>query len=715
MNLTEALDTALPEIPVLTRDFRPRLDPKLLVRERTEGTVTTVVVLTRSGYLCRFTPKQWQLLQMFDGQRSLKDTAEIYLEQTGIEYSVEELREIVATLDENDVWFKTPLEVNIALKQRLADERQKKVKKKSRWGDLAHVEFPAWDPDRYLARIYPAVKFIYSNWFAVLSFAGFAFMLYIFFVRWDEIGTDTLHFYNFKEKGFQDIVEFWILSASVLFVHESAHGLACKHYGGRVRKMGFLLMYLTPCFYTDATEAFVYGDKWQRVKTVAWGAWSEVLLCIVFTPIWWATPYGSFVHDFAYKIMLMTGLAAFFFNWNPLIKLDGYYLVTESLNLPNLKEESTAFLSGWVKKHIWRLPVEVAFVPRKRRLGYAIYALASGMYSYMLLFFFSRFTANVARAYSPEWGFLVGLAIGYRIFRSRIRTLVRFMKTVYLDKKDRTRAWFTPVRVAMAAVGAVAVLFLPVWRDSVEGRFLLEPVHSVTVRTPVPGTVDAVYADEGQHIAASAPLVQLHNLQLQTEADRAEADYRVAAARVTQAQLRYAALGAATWERDRLAEKAQSASQKLEKLDLVSPIDGVVVTARVRDRLGSYLNSGTTVAEVADMSRMRARIYIPEYQVRKARVGSDAGLLCDSCISIISGTVTAISPVSSEIADGLMQQSRFRGLREPTFYAFDIEVNNSESNLRNGMPGTARIYGQRHSLSRYLWDGVRDMFSRKIW
>ena len=715
MNLTEALDNALPEIPVMTREFHPKLDPKLLVRERTEGGVTTVIVLTRTGYICRFTPQQWRLLQLFDGKRSLEEVSQLYSTDTGMEYTVEELRESVATLDESDFWFKTPLEVNIALKQRLADERQKKVKKKSRWGDLAHVEFPAWDPDSYLEFIYPKVKFIYTNWFTVLSFAGFLFMLYIFLQRWDEIGTDTLLFYNFKQKGLRDIAEFWMLSASVLFVHESAHGLACKHYGGRVRKMGFLLMYLMPCFYTDATEAFLYGDKWQRVKTVAWGAWSEVLVCVVCTPIWWATPYGSFVHDFSYKLMLMTGLAAFFFNWNPLVKLDGYYLLTESFSLPGLKEESTAFLAACVKKHVWGLPVEVPFVPRRRRLGYAIYALLSGAYSYTLLFFFSRFTANVARAYSPEWGFLVGLAIGYRIFRSRIRTLVRFMKTVYLDRKEAIRAWFTPTRRAFAGLVVAVVVFAPVFRESLEGRFLLEPLRNATVRTPVPGRVEAIYADEGQHVVAGAPLAQLRNLRLETEAGKAQADYRVALARVTQAQLRYTALGPASQDRDRLAATAESASEKLANLRLTSPIDGIVVTPRVRDRLGSYLDSGTVVAEIADMSRMRARIYVSEYQMRKAKVGATARLLCDSSLSVLVGQVTAISPVSSEIAGGLIEQTPFKGIRAPSFYVFDIEVNNPSGKLRNGMSGTAQVYGQRHSIGGYVWEGARDMVFRKIW
>src|SRR5260370_42077361 len=141
--------------------------------------------------------------------------------------------------------------------------------------------------------------------------------------------------------------------------------------------------------------------------------------------------------------MLITGLAVLFLNWNPLIKLDGYFLLTEALGISMLKEDSTAYVAAWVKKYVWRLPMEVPYVPKRRRVGHAIYAIASGAYSYSLLFLVANFVGNVARNYSPEWGFLFGLAAGYRIFRSRIQKLVRFMHTVYLDTNKRLLSWFT--------------------------------------------------------------------------------------------------------------------------------------------------------------------------------------------------------------------------------------------------------------------------------
>jgi putative peptide zinc metalloprotease protein len=371
MNLTEVLNSALPEIPALNRgEIRPRMHPKLVGREHIEdGKPVVSAIISGKSWFYQFSPLEWKLIDLCDGTRACAELAVALREQHGVEASAEDVRAMVERLDSMDFWYRTPLEENIVLKQRVAEERQEKTKKKSRYGDVSHLIITAWDPDRYLDKIYPKVKFIYSRWFAVLSVAAFAFMIYVFVDRWGEIGGDTLLFYNFKQKGFWDIVEFWWLCCFALFIHESAHGLTCKHYGGHVHRMGFNLLYLTPAFYTDATEIFVYGGKWERLITIFWGAWSELLLCAAATPLWWGTVAGSFAHELAYKLMLITGLGVVFFNWNPLIKLDGYFLLTETLGISMLKEDSTAYVAAWVKKYVWRLPVEVPYVPTRRRLG----------------------------------------------------------------------------------------------------------------------------------------------------------------------------------------------------------------------------------------------------------------------------------------------------------------------------------------------------------
>ena len=137
-------------------------------------------------------------------------------------------------------------------------------------------------------------------------------------------------------------MEFWFLFGAMAFFHESAHGLTCKHFGARVEKMQFLLMYFAPTFVCDATQVWIVGDKKARISTIIAGIWADLMICVVATFIWWGTATGMYIHDLAYKVMMVTGIGVTLLNLNPLIKLDGYYLLAELIGEADLKERSTA-------------------------------------------------------------------------------------------------------------------------------------------------------------------------------------------------------------------------------------------------------------------------------------------------------------------------------------------------------------------------------------
>ncbi len=463
MNLAEALNAALPDLPARrAREGYPKLDPALIASENVEDGQPVVVALIRGrDQIFRFSPQHWRIIELFDGVRSWEDVAELHAQRYGDRYGADDLREFTTGLDAIDFWYRTPLERNIALQQKLESGRHQHAHRKSKWGDVAHMEFSAWDPDRYFNRVYPWLQWIYTRWFAALCTALLGFMVYVFVANWGEIGRDTLLYYTFTQKSASDLAEFWVLFLILAFFHESAHGLTCKHYGGEVHKMGFHLIYLTPAFFVDVSEAWVYADRWQRFITILAGIGIELFFCAVASVVWWGTPAGSGAHDMAYKIMLITGVAVVVVNMNPLIKLDGYYAFSEIIGFSDIKEKSTAYLSGLMRKHVFRLPVEVDFVPKRRRSGYVVFAILSGLYSYALLFAVVRFCSNVFSKFSPAWAFVPALALALVIFRSRIRTFLRFMQTVYLDKRDRVRSWLTGPRAVVGLTALLLLLCLP--------------------------------------------------------------------------------------------------------------------------------------------------------------------------------------------------------------------------------------------------------------
>jgi putative peptide zinc metalloprotease protein len=717
MNITQALNAALPELPAKLMSQRyPRVHPEVVSRQHVENGERVVrAFVPGMDAMFSFPPQSWELIRLFNGQRSYEDVAEIFTQQTGAVYSADAVRDFAADIEAMNFWYKTPQEKNIKLMQRSADERRRLLQKKKPWSDLSQIKFPAVDPDQFLGWLYRRIRFMYTTWFTVLTLVAFAFTAWIFVTHWSEIGRDTLQFYNFADKTWVDVAAFWLIGAALLCIHETAHGLTCKHYGARVPAMGFLLIYLTPAFFTDTTEGEVRGNRHERVMIAVAGVWSELIICAVVTPIWWGTAPGSAIHNFAYTIILFTGIAVVLINWNPLMKLDGYYILCDLWGIGDLKEDSTLYASAWVKKNIWRLPVDVPYVPKRRRVSFAVYAVLSGLYSYSVLYVFASFVGNIFRNFNPDWAFVPEYGTAFLIFRGRIRALYKFMKFLYLDKKDRVQQWFNRWRKIAVAAAVVIFFLLPIWHESAEGPFVLEARSRAPLRVLVPGTVTELNMQEGQSVAAGAPLVRLRNLSLESSLARSQADYALASAKTIAAASRYRDVGAALEERERLAEQTRELSSEVADLDLKGPMTGVVVTPHVSDYLGAYVPAGTQIAEIDDLTVLRARIYISEHDISRFQSASRGQLQIHGVFGKFNAQGVTIAPAATPPEPGLVDMSKYAGMSTPKFYPVYLTVANADSKLAPGMVGTARLYGQRRSLAELTMQGARDFFGRKIW
>lgn len=719
MNLTRALEVALPDIPArkLAESY-PRPDPGMTFREHIEdGRPVVRVYVPCAGGMVTFTKKEWELTQLFDGKRSYEEIAEIYSQQNGIQYDAESVREYAAGLESIDFWYKTPQERNIQLMQLSLEERKKILKKKSVWADLSDVDFPAFNPDRFVTWVHSKTKFIYMPWFTIVCVIAVLISWGITFAHWPEIRQDTVDFYTFSKRTWMDVFYLYTLGMLVTAVHEFSHAHACKHYGGRVPAMGFALVYLLPAFYTDTTEGSVHGTQSQRLIISFAGVWSETILYALATPIWWGTPPETLVHNGAHFVMMMCGMMCLLLNWNPLIKLDGYYMLADVVGITNLKEDSTAYTSAWVKKHLWRLPVEVPYIPKHRRFGFMVYALVSGAYSYTVLYILARFAGNFVRNFSPEWGFIPELGVAAIIFRSRIRLLVNFMKFLYLDKRDRILAWFTPKHTAMAAGILGLLLAIPVWKESVVGKFVLEPVNQAVVRAHVPGAVSKIFVHEGQIVSKGSTLASLSNVPMQSGLDDAKARLVLASARAKEAALNYQGYGNALMEKERSSKEYGQISEMTAALELRAPIAGTVVTPRVQDQLGAYLKSGSELLEIADLGEMRARIYISEYDLYKIRIGESAKLQFEGVLKRSDGEVSLVSARPATTSQGGSEQTEddANTARPHQFYFVDIVVANPGNVLKPGMTGVARVYGSRRSVGGMAVEEIKNFWSRKLW
>jgi len=714
MNLSEVLNVALPELPARRVKSYPRLHPKLIIREQIEGGIPTLIAtISGSTYLYRFSAEQWALVQLFDGERSYQQIAEIYQDQSNLPIDASEVREFANLLEEGEFWYKTTLEKNLTGNQKLAETRQREIKKK--YVDLSNIVVASWDPDAHITRLYKAVGFIFTPWFLFSTLFLFAVTVLIFANGWNEIWRDTIEYYTFTDKGLGDLAEFWLLFCALGFFHESAHALTCKHYGGEVHRTGFMLIYLSPAFFADITEVYVYGGKWQRVASIFAGIWTELFFCSVASIVWWGTPPGSPTHDFAYKVMLITGVAVVLMNLNPLIKLDGYYLFGELIGISTLKESSTEYLSSWVKRNLFRLPVEVPYLRARRRWLFVIYAILSAAYSYVILFAVVRLSYNISKHFTSQWAFLPALALAFLIFRARLRSSWRFTRDFYLDKKRYlVQQVSTGRNVAFAAI-TVCALFLPVWRETINCRFVLEPHQRAIIRAAIPGEITAVLATEGMHVVAGTLLFRLRDAKLESRSDNAEAGLRSAEVGAREAQLSYHDVAPARAERTYQFERNRAISEQTRALGVVSPISGLVVTPFLEALSGSIVDLGTELVEVDDISSLRARIFIPEFQVPKVSAEAEVSLKLQSRFQPLLGKVNSMAPVATLIDSGLVDETQYKGIAPPAYYVATVLLANPDEKIMPGMSGDAKINVRRRSIAALLFEDLREFASRKIW
>ncbi len=438
---------------------RPKLRSDVRISEQTVNGETSYVIknFETSSYN-RYGATEYSLLQLCDGTRTPLEIAE-ELTTRNPDSPLDEA-EVLEFLDgiEPALWERSVGEKNLAVLERIRDERKGRVEQSS----VLYMSFKAWDPNKTLARIDPYLSWMFTTgfvWFSVLLFvvAG-----YLLAGDWTRVQHDTGALYNFADKSAYDIWIFWILLLALGGIHEFGHGLTCKHFGGDVHQMGFLLIYFTPAFYTDTTDILLFTKTSQRQWVIFAGIWIELVLCGLSAIVWHFTSPGSVVNDIAYKMALLSGIQGALLNLNPLIKADGYYALSQFLDLDNLREDAFAFLRAWFDKYILRHDIDLPPASRRQRRIFFLFGMSAILYSSSLLILVIVFVKNVlVNRLGDIWGYLATAGVVYYFSRSGIRSAVPKVRAWIRDKKEQSMEWKMTRGRGFGLAALALLIFLP--------------------------------------------------------------------------------------------------------------------------------------------------------------------------------------------------------------------------------------------------------------
>jgi len=680
---------------------KPKLRTDLQISEQVvRGETSFVIKVPQLFKYARYGPLEYNVLKYADGTRTSAEIAEAVNTEAG-EYALDEA-EVDEFLEatEPDLWEEGSGKKNMAILERIREERRERVNTSS----LLYIHFSAWNPDRWLADILPYLRWMFTPWFVAASVLLYITMGVILANNWTRVSDDTIAFYTFSNKSLADIWIFWLILFVVIAVHETGHGLTCKYFGGEVPRMGFMLIYFGPAFFTDTSDMHVFDKPSKRQWVIFAGLWIEMVMCALATIAWALSPPGSFFADLCYSTLLLTGVSGLLLNLNPLMKYDGYYALMQFLEIDNMREDAFDYLKVWLRRYVLRQDVSVPQVGRRRQRIFLIYASLAAIYGAFVLLLVAGWLRNFLVAHlGAGWGYVATAVILYLMLRKRIVPAVAMLRSRAPAWKEQVMAWKMK-RWQQVSVGAAAlVLLVPPVSRITTSEFQLEPASHADARALTDGWVEQVLVHTGDTVRRGQTLAVLRNPELDARLAEAQAERALAEQAMLEARRRRdpGATDVAYRQYEALDAEVQEVRERQGRLLLDSPASGVVTTGGVDQRTGEFLPDGALFAALADRRTMRARILVRDWELHDIEEGARAKLNVRAYpYRTYEGAVKQILPAAA--ADepvGLPKSPEKAGTRLSNYFAVTLEFDNTDGALREGMTGTAKIIGPRRSLA----------------
>lgn len=420
----------------------------------------------RGTYFRLRAPEFW-LIQQLDGQTTMDQIAARFNEQFGANLSGEAVESFVAQLG-GLFFLETTGSENVT--SRLGSQAKRSFLER-----LLFIKLKAFAPGKLLDWL-TAIYRPFHSWpgfvaMAVIALGG----LLVLVTNQEPFAIQFAQLFSLFSIG--SIVAAVFL---VLGLHEFAHAVVCRLYGGQVREIGFLLLYLQPCFYCDVSDAWLFPEKRKRLAVTWAGPLCQLLVMAIAIFVWRLSIPESSLAQFA-RIVVLVSWINLLFNFNPLIKLDGYYLLSDWLEIPNLRTKAFAFLGNAASRKLlgWQLdPIEVT--PRERTI-FLSYALLSGGFTIVLLGSLAIWLGEQIRTAGGRFGFALYILSLLAIFLPRIG---RFASDLIRYRNDMKQFIQQPVRLALIGTAFVGVLLLGLavpFPQRVSGDVLIEPISVFTV------------------------------------------------------------------------------------------------------------------------------------------------------------------------------------------------------------------------------------------
>ncbi len=524
----------------------------------------------------RFEDEEYTLLQSIDGRRSPADIQRQFeREYAPQRLALAQLQSLVSQLHRQGLVTSDIPGQGAQLLQRQRERAAQQ--RRAAWANLLSVRFPGVDPDRLLTWLNHRLGWLFAWPGAVLALILCSAACLLVTAQFDVFLRRLPAFGQFF--GGSN----WLLLAVVLagtkVLHELGHGLACKRLGGECHEMGFMLLVFTPCLYCNVSDSWMVRSKWRRAAIGAAGMYVEVLLASLCTFLWWFSNPGL-VHFLCLDVMFVCSVSTLLFNANPLLRYDGYFILADLMEIPNLRQKSSAVMQRTLGHWLLGLrPLDDPFLPQRRRAFFVSYALAAVVYRWIVLGSILWFLYRVFEPYGLQIvGQLLAVLALCSLVVMPLGQLVRFLHAPgRMRKVKKLRALLSTSIVA----GLLATALCMPFPYHVVTHFTLQPRDATTVYVDTGGRLTEIHVQPGQQVRAGQTLLVLQNPQLEMTLARLEGQRDQLLAKRAALQLQAYDQESALLEMAEVAESIATLDQsiarreqELERLTIRAPARG---------------------------------------------------------------------------------------------------------------------------------------------
>ena len=467
-------------------------------------------------------------------------------------------------------------------------DKQRLGKLRQRFMYPLAIRIPLIDPDRFLGAALPLVRPLFSAW-------GFGLWLVLVLTaavmaasHWPELTG------NLADRVLtpQNLLVLWLAYPLVKALHELGHGFATKRWGGEVHEIGIMLLVLMPVPYVEASSASAFQDKRARMVVGAAGIMVELLLAAVALLVWLNVEPGL-VRTLAWNVMLIGGVSTLLFNGNPLLRFDGYYVLSDAIEMPNLATRSNRWLLWLAQRYLLgNREIKAPLVSPGERPWLLGYGVAAFVYRLFILFAIALFIASRF--------FILGVLLAlWAVAAQVIWPLLKGLAVLFSSpqfQRGRGRAVAASLGIVVLLLAVVGLLPVPAWTRAQGVVWLPEDAR---LRAGADGLITQVLAADGGAVSAGEPIIDSDdpllamNLRL-LKARRAELDAELIASEHsdrTRAQVVREEIAAVE------ADLAR-ARERLAALTLTSPVEGALVLPDAEDLVGQFVHRGDLLGYV---------------------------------------------------------------------------------------------------------------------